>query len=45
MSDYEQWLEEICDVDTPENREWYECPLEECAEWLEKHPDYGDVPI
>jgi hypothetical protein len=39
-NDYENWLEDSGLDDTPENRGWYDCPLEESSEYIKDHPDW-----
>ena len=40
MSSYDEWLDNADLEDTEEAKEWYECPDEDRAEWLEHHPDF-----
>ena len=37
---YQLWLEGIHETDTSENREWFFCPMDQRAQWLEDHPDF-----
>lgn len=43
-SDYNEWLEEICEEDTPEISGWFNCEDNERSQYLEDHPNLFDHP-
>lgn len=38
--DYEQWLKDTDGKDSKLNREWYNCPDEERADFMKDHKDF-----
>ena len=41
-NDYNDWLENSDLEDIKENHDWFDCPVDECADYIKNHSEWWD---